>query len=179
MTNNLLCYLCGRENPDSRDHVPARALFYPRLPDDLMTAPAHRSCQGRYAPDEAYFAEILDSARLGGGAGWLDRWTKAPAKTARRPSPQRVEIDRMEAVIKKIVQGLHYRHTGSLLPPEAQMTITPERWHDNQVTLRSYQFQSRGSHGEFKYAHTDQNHGITTWILIFHEQFSFQCDIRF
>ena len=153
--------------------MPARAIFYPRLPDDLMTAPAHRRCQGVYNHDEAYFAEILDAARLGGSIAWMRRWAK------RKSIPGAEEGKRLEAVIKKIIQGLHYRHTGRLLSPETLIRITPVLWEEraNQYQEPNLNFHVRGNYGEFKYAFTPGANGLTTWILVFHERFMFRCEV--
>jgi hypothetical protein len=184
--NNLhsLCYLCGLSGPDSRDHVPARAIFYPRLPDDLMTAPAHRSCQGSYARDEAYFAKVLDEARLGGGVGWMRRWGRRAA-CARKAVAEVGDVERLEAVIKKIVRGLHFRHTGSLLSSQAQIIVQPGLWEGRMMTASGKTskrklpaFQSRGSHEEFKYTFINHRKGSTTWILVFHDRFMFQCEME-
>jgi hypothetical protein len=181
---NPLCYLCGRENPDSRDHVPARALFYPRLPDDLMTAPAHRSCQGAYAQNEAYFAQILDSARLGGGTRWLHRWRQLSVPPARTRTPQRVEIDCMSVVLKKIIQGLVFYHSGSLFVDGDMIRIQPSLWEGYFLTKSGQPskrpppvFLSRGNHGEFKYAFRVSSYTSTTWHLLFYERFMFQCEV--
>lgn len=178
-----ICYLCGLSDPDSRDHVPARAIFYPRLPDDLMTAPAHRACQGAYNHDEAYFAAVLDEAVWQGHTAWMRRWAARPGKSGRKPAPEAVDVARMETVIRKIVQGLHFRQTGRLLPRSAQITIQPGLW---EGTIRTASgrlsrrkppvFQVRGNHDEFKYAClAGRNRAI--WILIFHDRFMFRCEV--
>jgi len=43
------CYLCGKAKPDSKDHIPPRGVF-PKVPKgNLITVPAHRTCNNEYS----------------------------------------------------------------------------------------------------------------------------------
>ena len=175
--SNPICYLCGRADPDSRDHVPARAIFYPRLPDDLMTAPAHRSCQGSFSRDEAYFASLLDEALWQGRTGWLRFWDRRKAKSGRRSAPAQIEAERIQAVLKKIIQGLYFRHIGRLLSPAVQFNIRPEHG-EEEAWDNGVEWQSRGTYGEFRYTWSGSPDKGMIWMLVFHDRFRFQFEVE-
>jgi hypothetical protein len=48
------CYLCGKEGADSSDHIPPKNIFLFKT-TDLITAPAHKSCNKKWELDDEYF----------------------------------------------------------------------------------------------------------------------------
>ena len=55
-----ICYLCGKEGADSRDHVPAKALLPPGGNEyQRITVPAHQSCNARESFDEEYVRDLI------------------------------------------------------------------------------------------------------------------------
>jgi hypothetical protein len=55
---NGVCYLCGNEGVDSRDHVPPKAVLpkkYRSEGEDLITVPAHQRCNREWKNDDEYF----------------------------------------------------------------------------------------------------------------------------
>lgn len=57
-----ICYICGKENADTDDHIPPQNLFIKRfknIGEDLLTARSHRSCNKKYELDDEYFRIFL------------------------------------------------------------------------------------------------------------------------
>jgi hypothetical protein len=133
--------------PTSADHVPP-LMFFPKEMrrehniDNLLTIPVHADCNLSYQFDEEYFVHTLLPMTKGSEAGdahharvakklkdgknvalvnmVMDEF-KHVVKGVHLP-PTRVAkmIDhyRFHRVLWKIIRGLHYHHTGEILPPE-------------------------------------------------------------
>ena len=56
------CYLCGAENPETRDHVPPRNLFPPPRPTNLITLPCCRACNEGFQLDDEFMRVFLSAA---------------------------------------------------------------------------------------------------------------------
>jgi len=54
-----LCYLCGKPNTDTKDHVPPRGIFPAKPKGQLLTVPAHRDCNEKYAEDDELFRNLI------------------------------------------------------------------------------------------------------------------------
>jgi hypothetical protein len=114
----------------------------------------------------------------------LRRWDRLSAPREYKAAADPIAVERMEAVVKKIVQGLHFYHTGRLLSSEVRISIQPGIWDGKTRTASGKiyrrqppQLHSRGSYGEFKYARMTGRYS-TTWILVFHDRFMFSCEVR-
>src|ERR1700687_2244377 len=57
----MLCYLCGQPEAESRDHIIATCFFAPPFPENLVTLPAHHSCQVKFSNSEDYLRISLAS----------------------------------------------------------------------------------------------------------------------
>jgi hypothetical protein len=49
-----LCYLCGKDGADTTDHVVPKTCYVPPLPADIITLPAHLTCNQSTAKDEEW-----------------------------------------------------------------------------------------------------------------------------
>lgn len=57
---NRICYLCGKNGADSKDHVPPKGLLPPgKGSQNRITVPAHRMCNSNESPDEEYLRDLL------------------------------------------------------------------------------------------------------------------------
>lgn len=59
---NDVCYICGEENPNSKDHIPPKNIFlkkYRNLDSGLITVPSHSLCNKSYELDDEYFRYCL------------------------------------------------------------------------------------------------------------------------
>jgi hypothetical protein len=141
-----VCYLCGEAlaEPIDWDHVPPRQLFAKAIRKDhspnLLTIPVHAACNKSYQHDEDYFVhtlapfglesysgkavlnDALNRGKEGRNVGLLQ---KVLEEFERHPSGlllpgrkvvKRFESDRMHRVILKIIAGLHFHHSGEVLP---------------------------------------------------------------
>lgn len=53
------CAYCGGSSELSRDHIPPKAIFPKPRPNDLISVPACRTCNGSFQGDDEYFAASL------------------------------------------------------------------------------------------------------------------------
>jgi hypothetical protein len=44
-----LCYLCGKPNPDTREHIPPRGIFSKKPTGQLITVPVHETCNNKFS----------------------------------------------------------------------------------------------------------------------------------
>ncbi len=57
-----VCYICGKEGANSKDHVPPKGIFLKEIRsvgDDLLTVPAHAKCNSGCSKDDKYFQFFL------------------------------------------------------------------------------------------------------------------------
>jgi hypothetical protein len=141
-----VCYLCGETltEPIDWDHVPPRQIFAKAIRKDhspnLLTIPVHAACNKSYQHDEDYFVHTLAPFGLGSYSGKaalndaLGRFKegrnvglhkKVLGEFDLHPSGlilpggkviKRFEGNRMHRVILKIIAGLHFHHSGEVLP---------------------------------------------------------------
>lgn len=63
-TTSVCCY-CGTPNPQTVDHVPAKAFLDEPYPDNLRTVKACLQCNNKYSVDEEYVACFLEALACG------------------------------------------------------------------------------------------------------------------
>lgn len=143
------CYNCGNREARTMDHVFPRSLFMPPRPDPLPTVPACRKCQGLTQPDEDYFRTFVAGGSYGhetGRALWVGpirrSFERNPAErqafadAMRRmdyKSPSGLYLgtmvgvegdqERIGRVLQKIVRGLFYGETESIMPNDLRWRI--------------------------------------------------------
>lgn len=161
-----ICYLCGKteaqlSEPLTHDHVIADCFFPQPKPANLLTLPCCVPCQKEYRLDEEYvrnaFAPI---SNVTGSADALQAWKKTHRSIKRRPAMYADFTKRMipvkagaatlpgltfsqartEKVMRKIVLGLHYHHTGKRLPDDVEMDVyfQPEKLLEDLLQHRQY-----------------------------------------
>lgn len=142
----LVCYLCGHPLVDdiSRDHVPPQQLYADEIRKtnklDLLTIPAHKTCNLSYQLDEDYFFNTLAPLGKGSYSGnsflsevfqkyasnkkkylvqkVLEEFDRTPSGIllANGQVAKRFEGQRVHRVAWKIVRGLYFHRFGSVLP---------------------------------------------------------------
>ncbi|OGC78197.1 MAG: hypothetical protein A2Z27_01065 [candidate division Zixibacteria bacterium RBG_16_50_21] len=55
------CYLCGKKDISTRDHIPPKGLFLSPAPSNLITVPSCESCNKSYELDDEYLRVFLSS----------------------------------------------------------------------------------------------------------------------
>lgn len=112
------CIYCGGI-PDTRDHVPSRALLDAPLPENLPVVGACRTCNNAFSSDEEYFVCILE-AILRASTDTVQRplvadiFRRSPALRARIEAARQerdgqvifsIEVDRVKAVLLKLARA--------------------------------------------------------------------------
>jgi len=143
-----ICYICGKENADSDDHVPPKNLFlkkYRDIGDDLITIPAHKSCNKLFEKDDEYFRFCLsipsywesDKARELWDEKMKDQLHRAESQGFRsyllksmkpidlysesgiylgKGDVALLDAKRMDVVVERIARGIFYKKTKNILP---------------------------------------------------------------
>lgn len=187
VTDCYLCGKPLGDGPVNNDHVPPSMFFAKSLRKThsltkLITIPVHAACNTAWQSDEEYFVYTLLPIVRGstsGNALWADAQVRMkrgrtvalanavllefqhkvgsvhlpPSKVAKK-----FDRDRVWAVVWKIIRGLHFYHSGRILPQfwEFAATITPPREKPPNVFIKFAQsglMESRGEYqGVFAYA---------------------------
>jgi hypothetical protein len=165
------CYLCGKplEGPTSADHVPPKLFFPDTKGLDLLTIPTHPGCNLAYQLDEEYFVHTLLPMTRGSAAGDAQHFRiRAKMKAGKNVALVNMVMDefknkvggvhlpatrvaklidhyRFHRVLWKVIRGLHYHHTGEILPPGwgIQYWITPP-YEEPPELFRMYAESDRG-----------------------------------
>lgn len=112
------CIYCGGF-PDTRDHVPSRALLDMPLPENLPVVGACRKCNNTFSSDEEYFVCLLETVLRGSTEavqrpGVAGIFSRSPALRARIEAARQVrddqiifsiEVERVKAVLLKLARG--------------------------------------------------------------------------
>ena len=139
------CVYCGRIREITKDHIPPKALFGTPRPNNLISIPCCRDCNGDASKDDEYFKnalalridsynhpdiqKILPSVIRSYKKDHKVGYRKSFFKTLRHvelrtPSglyvgstgAYNVEIERLDNVVLRIVLGLFYQVKGERLP---------------------------------------------------------------
>jgi hypothetical protein len=142
--------------PVTPDHVPPK-LFFPAAlrkkygMTELLTIPVHHACNQMWRVDEEYFVHTLLPLATGSEAGKAAHVQTFKKYQAGRNVPlvnmvmnefkhilkgvhlppnrvaKLIDANRFHDVLYKIVRGLHYHHTGEILPPiwSIAYSVTP------------------------------------------------------
>jgi hypothetical protein len=71
LSSKGICYMCGKPEADSADHIPPKSLFPKDKRKDLITIPAHVDCHHTFSKDDEYFRNSLN---------FLAFWTSKDAR---------------------------------------------------------------------------------------------------
>lgn len=106
-----LCYLCGKPSTDTKDHIPPRGIFPANPKGQLLTVPAHKSCNGRYAEDDELFRNLVTAASWRTTEGELAWNEQVVPSWAENPGAKRRLQERMMVIwVKDPVSGALIRH---------------------------------------------------------------------
>jgi hypothetical protein len=190
----LICYLCGKKEEDlaeklTSDHVVAAGFFAPPKPNNLLTLPCCLPCQKEYRDDEEYVRNSLSAiSNLSENKDAFTAWKTTHRALKRRPALNadfRSRISAVEVhgaklpglqfsqqrtvkVIKKMIAGLHYHHTGNRLSDtvETEVFYNPDVILEDSLRLARY----KGYFGSaFSYAGAVSREGdAAIWWLSFY-----------
>ena len=198
------CYICAQPGADMKDHLVPSGFFPPPRPSNLITLPAHYSCQNRLSGDYArailagtsesrtarrVMEEVRRSLRrsdLGGMKLRRDliqtlrpRIDIRSASGLHLGSSPGVQFDRSRVypLLQKIVRGLYHHHTGRFLP-------TTATWGLNELPVgaleavfaQSLLGLSYPAVFECRYViKADAGGELSLWWLRFYEGWFFRC----
>jgi len=145
------CYLCGRSDNLTRDHIPPACLFPEPRPSDLITVPACHRCHDSYKLDDEYFRifaaagapyddpvgrEIWDDKVMGSSLARsqkLRQYIRSCLIDVEIRSPGGLYVgvapgltfdkERVDRVIQRIVRGLFHHHYRSRLPADLEFLV--------------------------------------------------------
>lgn len=150
-----LCAYCGLNEATTEDHIPPKAIFPNPLAAHLLRVPACATCHGGTSDDDEYFRDSLvkqfrvaESPLAQEQLGKMFRAAAKPEKrrylqrvvesfdTARIVTPAGIELgtapvvhvdaERVRAVLKRVVRGLHYIETGVPLSKDIRLQVAVE-----------------------------------------------------
>jgi hypothetical protein len=210
VSNTRTCYICVQPGADTDDHLIPRAFFPPPRPTNLITLPAHSRCHNRHDEDyaraiiagvcESPTAERVRALRVRPSLVRSDlKGTKLRRDLIRALMPPtnavtpaglivgrvqgvRFNRDRVYPMLKKIVRGLHYRHSGRFLTPDAEFSWKLDE-PLNETTTAIFQACSAGVSypGVFECRYgfgTGAGVEGSVWWLRFYEDRVFHCITR-
>lgn len=148
MRRRALCYLCGLPGADTREHVIPYCFFTSPRPANLLTLPAHKKCNSKYAISDEYSRNILAWLGMDRSKIAQELWDGQISRAFKRSAPlrnhihsslvervdkfsvggiylgsapgMRLDTRRFYPTIEKIVRGLHRHNSGSVLPNDAK-----------------------------------------------------------
>ena len=148
MSEEPYCVYCGLRPGITRDHVPPKSFFPKPRPSDLITIPACGSCNKDAGKDEELFLATFMFGEAGVSPAGKRLWNEKLHRMYRKnkglrrrianslhdveivtPSGLyigrglgvRLENERLEKVVSKIVRGLYYHEYQEALPAAAEV----------------------------------------------------------
>ncbi len=136
--SKISCIYCCKSDADTRDHVPPKLLLRKPYPSNLWTVPACGLCNEAFSLDEEYFRNMVigifchtaeaDELFDGSISRSFERrahledvfWNSLDVDDG-RPFVE-IEQGRFDRIANKIIRGLHYLESGSMLPLNAHVS---------------------------------------------------------
>ena len=142
---NNICYFCGKNRAETRDHIFPKNLFPRPLPSNLPTVPCCQECNHSFSDDEEIFRTFVASGKAyetpSGRRIWDERvrpslkQDRRGFKTLLRKLAREVKLSsgiiyavaldinqkRINSVLNKIAKGLYYLDTGEPLPDYVEL----------------------------------------------------------
>jgi len=163
------CAICGKNPSTGKDHVPPQSIFPRPRPNDLITIPACDQCNNKSSGlDEIFKAYIGIIAGHGqeGARLFCDQTSKTlqhNRKLRRQIASTMKDLEvrtpgglilgtasavlldskAYDAVIDRIIRGLHFHHTGHILGESVEIKIN---WH-RKLTKKIYDITNGWSTG--------------------------------
>jgi hypothetical protein len=149
---NYECVYCGKIGEISNDHIPPKNLFSSPRPSNLITVPSCKKCNQKASKDDEYFRLVLsirhdtfEHPEVSRNFDKLLRSLQKPKKKGfcklllnnfspvdlytpagiylGKTGAYSVDMKRVNAVIRRIAQGLFYKEKGRRLPDNYQVWV--------------------------------------------------------
>lgn len=207
MSKKTKCAYCGSNNPKTKDHIPPKGLYPKPLPKNLITVPCCKSCHKGTSEDDLYFRSVLLTASNlvsdEKAMKQLDHAVKSLAQPKRAKlanfivnsivEPEivseagiilgkqlalKIDHDRIERVLVRIIRGLYYNELGKPLPEGCNVFAQIDQFGKIANTLASegyFQPAKWAADGMFgyTYAKTIEKDDATVWLGVFYQQVAF------
>jgi hypothetical protein len=197
------CAYCDRP-ATTRDHVPPQGLFTPPLPDNLITVPACGDCNHGASGDDLVFRNELSI--MAGSFGESSKAAERLPRSLRRIRRNKAILTRMvssaklverystggiylgygyavpvspgvqERVIRRIVRGLHWHHSGnSLGDDDINLVFIDKRkthWEyalAPVTTKLNHALIGDGDTFQYLYGQATDDPSFSVWLLIFYK----------
>lgn len=193
-----ICIFCGKD-ADTRDHIPPKCIFPDPKPNDLITVPACKACNSNTKLDDEYFRWLVATASEDSDGALKIITNKILPKVKKRPAflvqimnnsrhvetysesgiylgnkpAFYIEKKRVQTVINKIVRGLYYKETKSMLPLDSlisNFSLNP-KLDEPEKYVGSLPFYSIGN-GTFSYRYwlNEFNTQESVWFIMFFDR---------
>src|SRR5687768_9126871 len=94
-----LCFNCGSDRADTREHVIAKTLIPEPRPDNLITVSACRKCNSSLSIDEEYLRDRLSASVAGADFEAPKTWDVA-WRSMQRPEAKGKKLGLFEEIVK-------------------------------------------------------------------------------
>ncbi len=148
------CFICGQPNSDSVDHIPPKCLFASKYRDNnLITVPAHKTCNQAFSMDDEYFRDNLVLAATLSSKAALELFDKKVVKAFKRKEAKAyrkmfrdeistvniqtpsglylktlpiklIDMKRTDAVVERTCRGLYFKRHSTILPIDCPITVS-------------------------------------------------------
>ena len=110
-----LCYLCGKPNPNTREHIPPRGIFPKKPTGQLITVPAHETCNGKFKKDDELFRNLIISASYRTPEG-REAWDQQVVSSWKKnPGAKNDLTNRLNPIlIKDPISGIATKHHATM-----------------------------------------------------------------
>jgi len=141
-----VCVLCGEQPPSTKEHIPPRGLFL-TLPREYLAVPSCDLCNNSTKLDDEYLRQVMSAAAL--SQTGMDVWrNKVAPKLSSHPKTRAglrdrlsvasltvpslgkvslptmsIDRKRMNTSLRKLVSGLYWFHSGTVLPSDTQLKV--------------------------------------------------------
>lgn len=201
MPINSYCYICGKCEANSDDHIPPKCLFPTRFHKSIPHVPAHSTCNIQLSKEDTYLRDCFTLACAHTNKiakevfhdTVVRSWTRPQAKTywkylksqlsiIKSPYPNtelyKLDADRIKSQICRITRGLFYYHYGKPMNLNLKLDaylIIPNYF--SQLFINT--FGESIVNKSFKYSIVIPNQNIVLGkvIMCFYEHLWFQVNI--
>lgn len=190
--NDKICYLCGKDKADSKDHIPPKNIF-PKKTSNLLTVPAHIKCNKEHEKDDEYFLFFLSVAAFSECKEMKDLWKEKILRSLNRSESHKyksyindhinsvdilseggiilgngevffAETSRINRILSKIARGVVFKEDGTYIHPSSSIEI--QLMKPDIKMLRGDAFCSIGN-DIFQYAWHKTDSTFYLWFIFY------------
>ncbi len=159
-----VCAYCGKETPETSDHIPPKGMFSRPHPSDLLTVPCCEICRPGWSNDDEYFRALVLSCDNLQADPRTERVTASVLRSLTKPSKKgfakmmgdsltiaelftssglfvgtrpgiKVDSDRIEKVLVRILRGLFYHEFRVPVPVDHKASATFDQYGERVLPI--------------------------------------------